>query len=398
MKRLAIICGFALGSAVVHGQIQYPYLQTNSTDPTGNACSGGPQLQLYQAGNKVDMCGSGNTYIAIGGGTGTVTSVTGTANQIDVATGTTTPVISLDPSLILPSGTTLVAPVLGTPASGVITNLTGTCASCVANSATLSAPIASPTFTGTVTAPLEVISGNGAASVAPLIMTGTTLTGGSGTTNFPAFFIQPTAATGATTWSTSGTLIGLNPANGFSGNIIDYHKNGGPSNFKIDQFGDVTASSGNFIGAGFGISTTAALQGGTGALQMGSAELVIWSSTAAYTGGKDTGLDRNAAGVVEVNTGSAGSGGSLKATGIIAGSYQQTAASSTGGTCAMSTSTSCTITLGHTYTTPVCIVTQQSATLTGGAAGCTISGTTVTITAAVANSETWGAFVFGNPN
>ena len=41
-----------------------------------------------------------------GGGGGTVTSVTGTTNQIDVATGTTTPVISIDPALILPSGTT----------------------------------------------------------------------------------------------------------------------------------------------------------------------------------------------------------------------------------------------------------------------------------------------------
>lgn len=75
----------------------------------------------------------------------------------------------------------------------------------------------------------------------------------------------------------------------------------------------------------------------------------------------------------------------------------QTASNNMGGTCTMSASTSCTITLSHSYNTPVCIVTQQSATLTGGAAGCTVSGTTVTITSAVANSETWGAFVFGNP-
>jgi hypothetical protein len=51
-----------------------------------------------------------------GGGSGTVTSVTGTANQIDVATGTTTPVISLDPAITLP-GTinklTLTAPATG---------------------------------------------------------------------------------------------------------------------------------------------------------------------------------------------------------------------------------------------------------------------------------------------
>jgi hypothetical protein len=48
-----------------------------------------------------------------GGGSGTVTSVSGTANQIDVATGTTTPVVSLDPSLILPTGTTATTPVVG---------------------------------------------------------------------------------------------------------------------------------------------------------------------------------------------------------------------------------------------------------------------------------------------
>jgi Pectate lyase superfamily protein len=78
--------------------------------------------------------------------------------------------------------------------------------------------------------------------------------------------------------------------------------------------------------------------------------------------------------------------------------FNQSAASQSGGTCSMSTSTSCTITLGHTYTTPVCIATQQSATLTGASVGCTVSGTTATITAAIANSETWGALVFGNPN
>src|ERR1700689_3291990 len=37
-----------------------------------------------------------------GGGSGTVTSVSGTTNQVDVATGTTTPVISLDSAIVLP--------------------------------------------------------------------------------------------------------------------------------------------------------------------------------------------------------------------------------------------------------------------------------------------------------
>ena len=76
----------------------------------------------------------------------------------------------------------------------------------------------------------------------------------------------------------------------------------------------------------------------------------------------------------------------------------QNAASQMGGTCAMSSGTSCTLTIGHTYTTPVCIATQQSGTLTGAAVGCTVSGVTVTVTAATTNSETWGVLVFGNPN
>jgi hypothetical protein len=82
---------------------------------------------------------------------------------------------------------------------------------------------------------------------------------------------------------------------------------------------------------------------------------------------------------------------------IDVGVINQQAASNTGGTCAMVSATSCTITINHSYTTPVCIATQQSATLTGVSVGCTVSGTTVTITATTSNSETWGALVFGNP-
>lgn len=82
---------------------------------------------------------------------------------------------------------------------------------------------------------------------------------------------------------------------------------------------------------------------------------------------------------------------------LTAPSYGQSAASSTGGTCTMST-TSCTITLGHTYTTPVCIATAQGSNVTGAAAACSVSGTTVTVTATTSNTNVWGAFVFGNPN
>ena len=75
----------------------------------------------------------------------------------------------------------------------------------------------------------------------------------------------------------------------------------------------------------------------------------------------------------------------------------QIATGNFGGTCAMSSATTCTITLGAAYTTPVCIASQQSSG-TVIAAECSVSSTTLTITAAASNSATWGAIVFGNPN
>ena len=73
---------------------------------------------------------SGNQWLATnywvkqqGYGAGTVTSVSGTTNQIDVASGTTTPVISIHSSAILPGSPTVATP--GT-AAGSIATIDGT--------------------------------------------------------------------------------------------------------------------------------------------------------------------------------------------------------------------------------------------------------------------------------
>ena len=77
----------------------------------------------------------------------------------------------------------------------------------------------------------------------------------------------------------------------------------------------------------------------------------------------------------------------------------QNATKNFAGTCNMAAGTTCTFTLLAAYSgTPICISAVQSATLTGGVSGCTVSGTTVTITAANSNSLTWGAILVGNPN
>ena len=79
------------------------------------------------------------------------------------------------------------------------------------------------------------------------------------------------------------------------------------------------------------------------------------------------------------------------------GHLNQVSSGNFGGTCSMSSSTTCTVTLNSAYTTPVCIATQQSSG-TVIAAECSVSSTTVTVTAASSNSATWGVLVFGNAN
>ena len=70
------------------------------------------------------------------------------------------------------------------------------------------------------------------------------------------------------------------------------------------------------------------------------------------------------------------------------------------GVCTMSSSTSCTFTLGAGYaSSPIGIASPQGGTAyTGGQASCVASGRIVTITAPTSNSLTWGCLLIGNPN
>ena len=73
----------------------------------------------------------------------------------------------------------------------------------------------------------------------------------------------------------------------------------------------------------------------------------------------------------------------------------QHAANDTGGKCTMAASTSCTVTISKTYSTPVCIATAQGTAIY--TAVCSVSGTTVTVSASSSNSATFGVIVFGDP-
>lgn len=90
----------------------------------------------------------------------------------------------------------------------------------------------------------SAFAANGAASTPAISLTGTILTGGTGTTNFPHVFVQPTGATASTTWSTAGTLYGGNAETGFTGNFLDFRL-AGAARFKVSSTGIVTASDGS---------------------------------------------------------------------------------------------------------------------------------------------------------
>ena len=80
----------------------------------------------------------------------------------------------------------------------------------------------------------------------------------------------------------------------------------------------------------------------------------------------------------------------------------QTAAGKFGNKCAMSAATTCTFSIAASYTgTPLCVTSIDAASAvpaTANVAKCSVSGTTVTITAGSSNSLTWDAILIGNPN
>ena len=98
---LCLACCVAFAQVnTVNGKVTY-----TSTVPSGS-CSQNNQAEFIVPTGALWSCQNG-TWTQIGGsGTG-VSSVSGTANQVDVATGTTTPVISLDPAIILPGSLTV---------------------------------------------------------------------------------------------------------------------------------------------------------------------------------------------------------------------------------------------------------------------------------------------------
>lgn len=253
--------------------------------------------------------------IVVGGGAGaapsTVTTGTGVVTALGVNVGTAG-------AFVVNGGA------LGTPSSGTLTNctlpasgITGTLAAAkggtgVANGAscTLTLPNAATTITTggtlalggfTLTVPAtgtaallgtanvfsvnQTISGAPAASTAALLFSAALNTSGTGTTNFPNVLIQPSAATAATSWNTSGTALGINLAS-TSGMFVDWKINGS-TYFSFSAAGVATLSQGLLV-----------LTASTDTVQMNSVANLNWNG--------DLILRRKAAATLQLGTDAAG--------------------------------------------------------------------------------------------
>lgn len=159
--------------------------------------------------------------------------------------------------------------------------------------------------------------GTPAASTSQLYITTAPYTAGTTTTNFPVALFDSSGGSPVTTWSTTGTILGINAPSGFTGNFIDFHVNGGASLLSVLSNGSIV------IGPNAAYTSLGPISG--------SGNYYRFASTAGYSGAIDTTFGRASAGVLQINAGStAGSTGSLKLGQILGGSGTPAIAGGTG--------------------------------------------------------------------
>jgi hypothetical protein len=268
MKKLLLM--FALATPAL-AQISNPVYQNwySATPPT--VCVG----VTYQIANGYTGAGNiygnasatpGNTSCSLlagsSTGTGTVTSVTDSSGLFAVANPTTTPTFTYNTET---ANTVLAGPTTGAAAptfralvAADIPNNASQAGS-VANAATFNnggtGAASGTTYTGSAAQTISyntlgaaglaannTLSGNNTLSAAPTAsvpgnyFSGSPLTSGT---------IQPVALIGngaAPTYNAGGEMLAINPATGYSGDLIDAFVGGGASKFSVTSGGSVNAS------------------------------------------------------------------------------------------------------------------------------------------------------------
>ena len=227
----------------------------------------GASLQAVVIASSGNYVASGTATAPTGGGSGTVNS--GTSGQVAYYGSTGTAVSGAANATLSAGALTLGASgtvgsvTMGNATSGTLTlepttGALGTITVLIpANSGTLALTDLTQTFSGKLG-----FSATGAASSSAATWSGTPYSAGNGTTNYPLSYMN-NSATAPTTWSTSGTYLGINAASGFVGSFVDFHVNGGASVAKVSYAGALTVSS--CAGCSIDTGTTFTVSSGTGA-------------------------------------------------------------------------------------------------------------------------------------
>ena len=149
--------------------------------------------------------------------------------------------------------------------SGISTTGVPTCGQVQFSNLGGSATVAQlPTGTSGATVPLlngantysgaSTYSAAGAASTPGVTVSGAPYTGGSATTTFPQFYINSGAA--VSTFSTSGTMFGVNAPSGFAGHLLNLFVNGSSTKFRVDASGDLFVAGTTTLASNLGLSST----------------------------------------------------------------------------------------------------------------------------------------------
>jgi hypothetical protein len=289
-----------------------PLSTLRTIEAAGTTIESDPQALNCSTGLTCTTSSAGVVTITATGSGGTVTtSGTPTSGQVAVFSGATV-IGGVSPtgtgSPVLATSPTLVTPALGTPASATLTNATGlplttgvtgilpatNGGSGVANTGnltwnaaqtfsftsgqTMTFPAASATLAGLGTT--QTFSGSDTFSFAPgasqsaITLTGSPYAAGTATTSFPLLYLNSGAA--PTTFSTAGTMLGINEPSGFTGNAIDIHNNGGSSLLTVNgSTGSIITNGGISLGSGHSLNFA------------GGDSLVSTSSTSFTFGGFD---------------------------------------------------------------------------------------------------------------
>ena len=156
----------------------------------------------------------------------------------------------------------------------------------------------------------ELLIGLGALPLAGGTMTGgITSTLGTITTNKPALSATQTWNDAAVAFKGISIDVTATAAGGAS-NIFEVRRNGTLS-LNVDQYGATTTVA-HTVTSLTDANGKFSLSGNSSGLALGSARFIKWASVDAYNGTADVGLYRNAAGVIEVNNGTAGTFRDLK--------------------------------------------------------------------------------------